>query len=106
MKKIIRLTESDLTRIVKRVIEETGYRAKFGDADYWIDDKGNHVYYDKDLDDTGYYEFDYEPYTEVENFEDIPDDMRIRLFGDENYGRKFYDAYKNKHGNFKYSRIK
>ena len=106
MKKVIRLTESDLTRIVKRVIKESGYRAKFGDANYWIDDEGNHFYYDKDLENTGYYEFDYDPYTEIENFEDMPEDIKKRLFGGGNDGRTFYDAYKNKHGNFKYSRKK
>ena len=106
MKKIIRLTESDLVRIVNKVIKESMYRAKFGDTDHWVDDEGEHTYFDKDLEDTGYYEFDYDPYSEVENFEDIPEDIKKRLFGDEKYGRTFYDAYKNKHGNFKYSRKK
>ena len=34
MKKIIRLTESDLTRIVKRVIEEGGYQGIKNDLEY------------------------------------------------------------------------
>ena len=48
MKKTVRLTESDLTRIIKRVIQENNYRAKFGDTDYWIDQDGYHYFYDKD----------------------------------------------------------
>ena len=106
MKKIIRLTESDLVRIVNKVIKESKFRAKFGDTDHWVDDEGEHTYFDKDLEDTGYYEFDYDPYSEVENFEDIPEDIKKRLFGDEKYGKTFYDAYKKRHGNFKYSRRK
>jgi hypothetical protein len=39
MKKIIRLTESDLVRIVNKVIKESKYRAKFGDTDHWVDDE-------------------------------------------------------------------
>ncbi len=35
--KVIRLTESDLTRIVKRVIKESNFRAKFNDTEHWID---------------------------------------------------------------------
>jgi len=106
MKKVIRLTESDLVRIVNKVIKESKYRAKFGDTDYWIDNEGEHTYFDKDLEDTGYYEFDYDPYSEIENFEDIPEDIKKRLFGDKTNGRPFYDAYKKRHGNFKYSRRK
>ena len=106
MKSIVRLTESDLRRIVKRVIRESEYRAKFGDTDYWIDQKGNHIYYDKDLENTGYYDLEYDPFTEVEDYEDIPDDIRERLFPENKYGRTFYDKYKEMHGNFKYSRMK
>ena len=102
MKKVIRLTESDLTRIIKRVIQENNYRAKFGDTDYWIDQDGYHYFYDKDLENTGYYDLEYDPYTEVEDYKDIPDDIRERLFSD----RNFYNKYKEKYGNFKYSRMK
>jgi hypothetical protein len=101
-----RLTERDLSRIVRRVLKESGYRTKFENHEYWIDEKGNYIKFDPDLENAGYYDFDYEPYSEVENFEDIPEDIKKRLFGDEKYGRTFYDAYKNRHGNFKYSRRK
>ena len=39
MKKIIRLTESDLTRIVKRVINEESYTVKSGDNLFAISKK-------------------------------------------------------------------
>ncbi|MFM7983947.1 MAG: hypothetical protein ACKPKO_31945, partial [Candidatus Fonsibacter sp.] len=72
MKKVIKLTESDLVRIVNKVIKETGYRAKFKDQEenYWVDEKGHPIDFDPDLENTGYYEFDFDPYTDVENFED------------------------------------
>jgi hypothetical protein len=107
MKKIIRLTESDLVRIVNKVIKESNYRAKFDSQkdNYWIDDRGNHITYDPDLESTGYYDFDYEPYTTVDNYEDIPEDIRDRLFG-KDIGKKFYDAYSRRDGKFQYSRKK
>ena len=51
MKKVIRITESDLVRIVNKIIKESNYRAKFENQkdNYWIDDRGNYVTYDPDL---------------------------------------------------------
>ena len=65
MKKVIRLTESDLVRIVNKVIKESGYRAKFKDQkdNNWVDEKNNWVDFDPDLEKTGYYDFDFDPYT-------------------------------------------
>ena len=37
MKKIIRLTESDLTKIVKRVIKENYYDVDFATLCHWVD---------------------------------------------------------------------
>jgi len=107
MKKVIRLTESDLVRIVNKVIEESSYRAKFENQkdNYWTDEQGDWVDYDPDLESTGYYDFDYDPYTSVDNFEDIPDDIKNRLFGKHD-GKKFYDAYTKRDGRFQYSRKK
>ena len=106
MKKIIRLTESDLTRIVKRVIRESRYRTVFGDQNYWTDEGGNWVEFDPDLEKTGYYDFEYEPYTEVERFEDIPDDIRERLFGNDKLAKSMYNSYRRGYGNFRYSRMR
>jgi len=108
MKKIIRLTESDLTRIVKRVIKESGYRVKFKDQkdNYWTDENGNFVDFDPDLENTGYYDFDFDPYTEVENFEDIPEDIRKRIFGIDSMGKNMYNTYSERQGKFQYSRKK
>jgi len=105
MKKIIKLTESDLTNIIKRVIKESNFRAKFNDTEHWIDQDNKYFYPDKDLEATGYYDFDYDPYTEVEDFEEIPDDIRNKLFQKE-IGKEFYNRYKEKFGKFKYSRGK
>ena len=66
MKKVIRLTETDLVRIVNKVIKESGFRVKFEGADYWIDEYGNYVDFDPDLDSVGYYDFEYEPVVDVE----------------------------------------
>ena len=106
MKKVIRLTESDLTRIVKRVIRESKFRTQFGDMGYWIDEKGNWVDYDKDLENTGYYDFEYDPFTDVEDYEEIPDDIKEKLFPDSKFGKEFFNIYKEKHGKFIYSRKK
>ncbi len=111
MKKIIRLTESDLTRIVKRIIEEKdsyNYRGKFRDQDQWFDDKFTSDY-DKDLKSVGYYDddkdwndFDDEP-EEYENFEDLPDDLPRDwgFYKGDQSGKKFFDLYKEKYGPFK-----
>ena len=106
MKKVIRLTESDLTRIVKRVIRESKFRTQFGNMGYWIDEKGNWVDYDKDLENTGYYDFEYEPFTDVEDYEELPDDIKEKLFPDSKFGREFFNKYTQKHGRFRYSRMK
>jgi len=105
MKKIVKLTESDLERIVRRVIKEEGFRAKFENLDYWMDDKGNYVTFDPDLERTGYYDFDYDKEIEIEDIDDMPEDIRKHLFGLES-GKKMYDAYKNRYGKFRYARKK
>jgi hypothetical protein len=108
MKKIIKLTESDLTRIVKRVIKESEYRAKFKDQkdNYWVDQDNKWVDFDPDLEKHGYYDFEYEPYTEVEDFEDIPEDIRNRIFGLDSTGKNMYKTYSGRQGKFQYSRKK
>lgn len=106
MKRVIRLTESDLVNIVKKVLKEGDYRAKFEDQEDWIDQKNNPLTIDPDLDSTGYYDFEYEPKVEVEDFEDIPDDIRKKLFTQDEHGERMYNKYKEKYGKFKYARKK
>jgi len=108
MKKVIKLTESDLVRIVNKVIKESGYRVKFKDQkeNHWIDEKDNWVDFDPDLENTGYYDYDFDPYTDVENFEDIPEDIRNKVFGSDSYAKGMYDLYRERQGKFQYSRKK
>ena len=108
MKKVIKLTESDLVRIVNKVIKESGYRARFKDQkdNNWVDEKNNWVDFDPDLEKTGYYDFDFDPYTEVENFEDIPEDIRNQYFGSDYMGKNMYNTYTERQGKFQYSRKK
>ncbi len=101
MKKVIRLTESDLVRIVNKVIKESGYRTTFEGFDYWIDENGNYITFDPDLESAGYYDFEYEPSIEIDDIKDVPKEIRDRLFPNE-MGEKHYNAYKNKYGKFKY----
>jgi hypothetical protein len=110
MKKIIRLTESDLTRIVKRIIEEKdsyNYRGKFRDQDQWFDDKFTPDY-DKDLKSVGFYDddkdwegFEGEP-EEYENWEDLPNDIPRdwEFYKGNDRAKKFFDLYKEKYGPF------
>ena len=49
MKKVIRLTESDLVNIVRKVLKEGDFRVKFENQDYWIDKKGRYITFDSDL---------------------------------------------------------
>jgi hypothetical protein len=105
MKKIIRLTESDLVRIVNKVIKEGGYRTKFENHEYWIDNKGHYIEFDPDLENVGYYDFDYEPYIEIDSIEDMPEDIRNDLYRDE-LGERMYNSYKERFGKFKYARKK
>ena len=106
MKKVIRLTETDLVNIVKKVLKEGDFRTKFEKQPHWIDQKGRHITFDPDLESTGYYDFEYEPGVDVEEYEDLPDDIRTTLFSQDRYGKEMYNKYKEKYGKFRYSRKK
>jgi len=106
MKKVIRLTETDLVNIVKKVLKEGDFRSKFEKQDHWIDQKGRYITFDPDLESTGYYDFEYEPGVDVEEYENIPDDIKDSLFPQDQYGKEMYNKYKEKHGKFRYSRKK
>ena len=95
MKKIIRLTEADLTRIVKRVIEESKY-GSFDDEE-WYDDTDRLTSKD-DFD----FDYDEEEFDDFESYhgkypsdsEDSPSWFKSK---DKNYSKSMFDMYKNKH---------
>jgi hypothetical protein len=108
MAKIVRLTERDLTRLVKRVIQETGRYGSFGNmkrkdfkGDQYIDDmdmyaKDADIYNIGDDDDFETEKFDdYESYREKYPEEDDDSPM---WFGKGDMGRKMFDRYKEKTG--------
>lgn len=90
MKKVIRLTESDLMRIVKRVMNES---KKFGsfDDEVWYDE------YDKftRVDDMGD-DFDDEEFDDFDSFSS-KHGHDTKWFGKGDSGRKMFDTYKDKH---------
>lgn len=99
MARIVRLTESDLTRLVKRVIQETGRYGSFGNLKR-KDFKGDQYYNDMDRtvsdDDFDSDEFDdYESYREKypEDGDDSP-----RWFGKGEMGKRMFDTYREKTG--------
>lgn len=111
MKKIVRLTENDLARIVKRVMENHEYRGKFRDQDEWIDSNDRTMPhsrgYDRDMADLGFYddEPEWEGFEEIgiENFEDLPDDLP-RTWGigkHDPQGKTRFDLYKKNYGDFR-----
>ena len=109
MAKIIRLTESDLTRIVKRVIKETGRYGSFGNmrrkdfkGDQYFDDmdrpvKDDEIYNIGSSDDFDTEEFyDYESYTS--KYPEDDDDSPSWFKGAGGIGKKMFDTYREKTG--------
>ena len=89
MKKVIRLTESDLMIIVKRVISEG---KKFGsfDNEEWRDENDNLVNLD-DTDDT-----DEEEFPDFKSL-DSKHGKGTKWFPSGERGEKMFDTYKDKH---------
>ncbi len=90
MKKVIRLTEADLTRIVRRVIKETKY-GSFDDEEWY------------DIDDRRFNKNDFEgmDYDE-EEFDDFDDfeskhGSDTKWFGKGEHGKKTFGLYKDRH---------
>jgi hypothetical protein len=88
MKKVVRLTESDLMRIVKRVISESKY-GSFDDEEW----------YDKDdrftrVDDMGD-NFDEEEFDDFDKF-DSKHGHDTKWFGKGDRGRETFNLYKDK----------
>ena len=108
MAKIVRLTERDLTRLVKRVIQETGRYGSFGNmkrkdfkGDQYIDDMDMYAK-DADIYNIGSDgDFDSEEFDDYESYrEKYPeeDDDSPMWFGKGDMGRKMFDRYKEKTG--------
>ena len=91
MKKIVRLTESDLVRLVKRVISEGERYGSFGDNEKWVD-MDTDQYSDDDMNDD---DFDTEEFNDYESFHEKHPKRRA-LGGD--MGKAMFDTYKEKTG--------
>jgi hypothetical protein len=89
MKKIVRLTESDLMRIVKRVISEQNKLGSF-DNDEWYDEDDRFVSVD-DIDD----EYDEEEFNDFDEL-DSKHGHDTKWFDKGEGGRKSFDLYKDK----------
>ena len=90
MGKIVRLTESDLIRIVKRVMNENKKFGSFSD-DEWYDESDKFTRVDDMGDD-----FDEEEFDDFDEF-DSKHGHDTQWFGKGDSGRKFFDLYKDKH---------
>ena len=89
MKKVIRLTESDLIRIVKRVINESNKFGSFGDDEWYDkDDKFTRV------DDMGD-DFDEEEFDDFDSLES-KHGHDTKWFGKGDRGRDSFNMYKDK----------
>jgi len=100
MKKVIRLTESDLTRLVKRVIKEMDnddfyYKAK-PDMNYYYDKFDNVGPSD---DEFGDYDVDEYGEDEFERFmSKYPFGDKQNTFPDDEHGRRYFKGYSKSHG--------
>lgn len=106
MRKVIRLTESDLMRIVKRVIQEQKY-GSFGNmkrkdfkGDQWVRDDDEFVSDDEIQGIAGDEDFDTEEFDDFESYsEKYPsDDEKSPSWFKGSQGRKMFDTYKEKTG--------
>jgi hypothetical protein len=98
MAKIVRLTESDLTRLVKRVINESKY-LKSRDMDRWMDDEKGRYVDDIENFDTDYDEEEFDDYDSFS--EKHPGSTRHFNWGGDEAGKGIFDTYKNKYGPLK-----
>lgn len=90
MKKVIKLTESDLMRIVKRVMNESKKFGSFDDEE-WYDESDKFTRVDDMGDD-----FDDEEFDDFDSFSS-KHGHDTKWFGKGDSGRKMFDTYKDKH---------
>ena len=90
MEKVIRLTESDLMRIVKRVMNESKKFGSFDDEE-WYDEEDKFTRVDDMGDD-----FDDEEFGDFDSFSS-KHGHDTKWFGKGDSGRKMFDTYKDKH---------
>jgi len=98
MAKIVRLTESDLTRLVKRVIKESKY-FKSRDLDKWMDDESGRYVDDIENFDTDYDEEEFDDYDSFS--EKHPGSTRHFNWGGDDAGKGIFDKYYDKYGPLK-----
>ena len=100
MKKIIRLTERDLTRLVKRVIQESKYIKPTG-MPRWFDSDKNRYTDETDIEnfDTDYDEEEFDDYDSFA--EKHPDDTKHFLWSGGDRRKEIFGNYIDKYGPMK-----
>ena len=96
MRKVVRLTESDLVRIVKRVIKENKRFGSFDDEE-WYDDTDRLTSKD-DFD----FDYDEEEFNDFDSYHgkyplDSEDSPSWFKSNNKDYSKSMFDIYKDKH---------
>jgi hypothetical protein len=100
MRKTIRLTESDLVRLVKRTIremEDDRTFTSFGDEDDWYDDE------DKNIGDFDF-DFDEEEFDDLDKYSEKYPKQSLKKFGKGDSSRSIFNQYRDKKGPLKVRR--
>lgn len=93
--KVIKLTESDLARIVKRVIKESRYSTF--DDEFWADEEDRIVSKDKIKDMEADFDFEDEEFEDFESFkEKYPEQKHFGTMPGSS-GKEAFDLYKKHH---------
>lgn len=101
MKKIVTLTESDLTRLIKRVIQETKY-LKSRDMDGWVDEFDNKIN-SKDIPDFDT-DYDEEEFDDYDKFSEKHPERTHHFNWGPDFGaggKRIFDTYKDMYGPLK-----